>query len=150
MPIRAFRRPTPPESRPDVERALRSPPCPPSRSSCATRNRKRLLTACLASLDEQRFERNEYEVVVVDNASSDYARDLDRAGHDDVCRLAYGHGLLADDDPLGLIEAFTSAFAPGDGASLLLKTMNSASQVRAADASRWRRAGTSTSGWWTG
>ena len=36
-----------------------------------TRNRERLLTACLASLDEQSLERNEYEVVVVDNASTD-------------------------------------------------------------------------------
>jgi glycosyltransferase involved in cell wall biosynthesis len=34
---------------------------------------------------------------------SDYARDLDRAGHGEVSRLAYGRGLLADAGPLGLI-----------------------------------------------
>jgi glycosyltransferase involved in cell wall biosynthesis len=36
-----------------------------------TRNRERLLTACLASLEEQSLEREQYEVVVVDNASTD-------------------------------------------------------------------------------
>ncbi len=36
-----------------------------------TRNRARLLTACLASLDEQSLERDQYEVVVVDNGSAD-------------------------------------------------------------------------------
>ena len=40
---------------------------------------------------------------------------------------------IARKNPLGLIEAFTSAFAPGEGASLLLKTMNAASQVRDAE-----------------
>ena len=40
---------------------------------------------------------------------------------------------IARKNPLGLIEAFTSAFAPGEGASLLLKTMNAASQIRDAE-----------------
>ena len=45
---------------------------------------------------------------------SEYARDLDRAGHGDVSRLAYGHGPLADEGPLGLILR-RLASARGDG-----------------------------------
>ena len=45
---------------------------------------------------------------------------------------------LARKNPLGLVEAFTRAFAPGDGASLLIKSINaenhpeSAQRLRAA------------------
>jgi glycosyltransferase involved in cell wall biosynthesis len=41
-------------------------------------------------------------------------------------------------NPIGLVEAFTRAFAPGEGPTLVLKTMNGSFRPQAVDELRWR------------
>ena len=41
-------------------------------------------------------------------------------------------------NPIGLVEAFTRAFAPGEGPTLVLKAMNGSFRPQAVDELRWR------------
>jgi glucosyl-dolichyl phosphate glucuronosyltransferase len=85
-------------------------PVPPLSVVVCTRNRARLLTACLASLEEQSLERDQYEVVVVDNASTDGTSALLRSWQ------AARAGCVAVREPvIGLSAARNRGLAVADG-----------------------------------